>query len=242
MDKKVLKTGLLFGIVLLIVAACRAAPENSNLQFSVTPEEGTGPQFLVTPDAYPVEPSDELVTQGYPGPPGTIVGQSVDGRSQTAVAAYELALAVARDEFSPDAYLHTIAPSNIMLSNLGNPPVLPGWFYIFKRPDSRRELIVQVVDTFVTGTTLTESVSDIKPAPLPIDMGQIALDSDKIFARFNEVGSARGLVQEGVTYDLELIYLSGNDAPVWSIVDPISQEWILSFNATTGEEVSNPYR
>lgn len=241
MVKKVMKAELLLGLILLLIA-CGPTQENSDLQFSVTPEEGNGPQFLMTPEGYPVELSDELATQGYPGAAGTVIGQSADGRSQTALAAYELALAVARDEFAPDAYLHTIAPSNIMLSNLGNPPVLPGWFYVFKRPDSRRELIVQVVDSFVTGTTLTESVSDILPTPLPIDMSQVVLDSDEIFIRFNELGNARGLVQEGVTYDLELIHLSGSNAPVWSIVDPFSQEWILSFSATTGEEVPNPYQ
>ncbi|MAT97143.1 MAG: hypothetical protein CL608_08375 [Anaerolineaceae bacterium] len=232
----------LFGLILFLsLAACGAAPETPDLEFSATPEEGGNPQFLVTQEGYPVVVEDAPVLEGYPGPAGTVIGQSVDGRSQTAVAAYELALEVALDEFSPEAYLHTIAPSNIMLSNLGNPPVLPGWFYIFKRPESRRELVVQVVDSVVTGTTLTESVSDIQPTPLPIDMNQITLDSDDVFELFNEVGGSRGLVQEGVPYDLELIYLTGSDAPVWSVVDPFTQQWVISFNAVTGEEVPNPY-
>jgi hypothetical protein len=236
MQQKIIKVGLLLGMVLSLIA-CGAEPETVNLEFSATPEEGGAPQFLVTPDGYPVAVTNDPVSGGYPAPAGTVVGQSVDGRSQTAVSAYEIALSVALDEFTPDAYLHTIAPSNIMLSNLGNPPVLPGWFFIFKRPDSRRELIVQVVDTIVTGTTLTESVSDIQPTPLPIDMSQVVLDSDDVFTRFDEVGGR----QEGVPYDLELIYLTGSDAPVWSVVDPFTQQWIVSFNAITGEEVPNPY-
>lgn len=240
MQQKLIKAGLLFTLVLLI-GACGAAPETPDLEFSATPVEGGAPQFLATSDGYPIAGLDAPVVDGYPGPAGTVVGQSADGRSQTALSAYEIALGVALAEFAPDAYLHTIAPSNIMLSNLGNPPVLPGWFFIFKRPDSRRELIVQVVDSIVTGTTLTESVSDIQPTPLPIDMSQVVLDSDDVFELFNEVGSSRGLVQEGVPYDLELIYLTGSDTPVWSVVDPFTQQWVISFSAVTGEEVPNPY-
>lgn len=241
MQKKLLKVGLLLGLVFLL-SACGAAPDTPDLEFSVTPEGGGAPEFLVTAEGYPVEVLDAPVVEGYPGPAGTVEGQSTDGRSLTALAAYEIAQAVALTEFSSDAYLHTIAPSHIMLTNLGNPPVLPGWFFIFKRPESRRELIVQVVDDFVTGTTLTESVSDIQPAPLPIDMTQVALDSDDVLNLFNEVGGSRGLVQEGVPYDLELIYLTGSNAPVWSVVDPFSQQWILSFSGVTGEEVPNPYQ
>lgn len=226
-------------LLLFVLAACGAAEETPNdLTFSTTPESGGAPEFLdETQEGYPVEEPEESGSEGYPAPASTLEGQSIDGRNQTAVAAYNLAMSVALDEFSPDAYLHTIAPSHIMLSNLGNPPVLPGWFYIFKRPDSRRELIVQVVDNLVTGTTLTESVSDIQPTPLPIDMSQIALDSDDVFARFDEVGGR----QEGIPYDLELIYLTGSDAPIWSVVDPFSQQWVVSFNAITGEEAPNPY-
>ncbi len=230
-------------IFLVIFSVACGAAEPPDLPFSTTPEQGGAPQFLNNPEGYPAAAVPEGETsQGYPSPASTIEGQTVDGRGQTAVAAYDLALSVAQTEFSPDAYLHTIAPSNIMLSNLGNPPVLPGWFYIFKMPDSRRELIVQVVDTFVTGTTLTESISDIQPAPLPIDMNQIVLDSDEVVARFNEVGGSRGLVQAGVPYDLELIYLTGSSAPVWSVVDPFTQQWVISFDAVTGEEVPNPYQ
>ena len=181
---KILKTGLFFGLVLLLVACGATSEEVPDLEFSATPEEGGAPQFVVTPDGYPVAVLAEPAIEGYPGPGSTVVGQSIDGRKQTAVAAYELALAVALDEFSPEAYLYTIAPSNIMLSNLGNPPVLPGWFYIFKKPESRREFIVQVVDSIITGTTLTESISDIQPAPLPIDINQVVLDSDEIFTLF----------------------------------------------------------
>ncbi|WP_420629798.1 hypothetical protein [Candidatus Leptofilum sp.] len=238
MQRKVMKVVTAI-FLLLLLAACGAAPEApDDLAFSTTPVVGGAPEFLEeAPEGYPVGGTSDTGNEGYPAPAGTVEGQSVDGRSQTAVAAYELALFVALDEFSPDAYLHTIAPSHIMLSNLGNPPVLPGWFYIFKRPESRRELIVQVVDNLVTGTTLTESVSDIQPAPLPIDMSQVVLDSDDVFARFDEVGGR----QEGVPYDLELIYLTGSEAPIWSVVDPFSQQWIASFNAVTGEEAPNPY-
>ncbi|MCA9917143.1 MAG: hypothetical protein KC445_04285 [Anaerolineales bacterium] len=225
---------------LLLLGACAAAPEETpDLEFSTTPESGGAPEFLAeaTPEGYPVSSPVETPDDGYPGPAESGIALSADGRSQTAVTAYQTALAVAQEEFSPDAYLHTIAPSNIMLSNLGNPPVLPGWFFIFKRPESRRELIVQVVDDLVTGTTLTESVSDIQPAPMPVDMSLVNLDSDEIFARFEASGSQ----QEGIPYDLELIYLTGSEAPIWSVVDPFTQQWVASYNASTGEEAPNPY-
>lgn len=96
---------------------------------------------------------------------------------------------------------------------------------------------MQVVDDLVTGTTLTESVSDIQPAPMPVDMSLVNLDSDEIFARFEASGSQ----QEGIPYDLELIYLTGSQAPIWSVVDPFTQQWVASYNASTGEEAPNPY-
>ena len=235
MQKSFLRWGIISFFFFFLVA-CGAASETPDLEFSTTPEQGA-PQFLETPEGYPVPIVVEPATEGYPIAAGTVEGQTEDGRSQTALAAYQLALSVALDEFSPDAYLHTIAPSHIMLSNLGNPPVLPGWFFVFKRPESRRELIVQVVDNIVTGTTLTESVSDIQPVPLPVDITQVILDSDDVLARFNEdVGR-----QEGIPYDLELIYLTGSEAPIWSVVDPFTQQWVVSFNAITGEEAPNPY-
>jgi hypothetical protein len=232
----------------LLLVACSERPPQSEMPFVTTPELVTGPQFLATPPetgAYP-EPADDQI--GYPVPsdlpqgyPAVANRHSIDGRSRSALQSYETALSVALEEFSPEAQLYTISPSGIMLINLGNPPVLPGWFYTFRKPDSRREFIVQVVDDFVTGTTLTEAMVDIGPGVRPIEVHQIKLDSTQVLVQFEEVAKSRQIWKEGTIYDLELVNLEGTAGPIWSVVEPVTHMWLYSVNAISGEEVRSPY-
>ncbi len=240
---------LVFVIVFfLLLAGCTDSPESQNLEYVVTPEPEGQPDFLVDvpSDGYPG------AGEGYPSPAGSSVGDSgypspvnqysVDGRAQTVLQSYDLVYPVALDEFHPDAYLAAIVPSQIMLANLGGPPVLPGWFFKFRRPESRREFIIHVVDDTITGTTLTEAAMDVGPLELPIDLSQVQFDSNDVLEQFRVIGSERGIWSEAISYDLELVYLQGSGGPVWSIVEPNTREWLLSINAGTGEETENPHQ
>jgi hypothetical protein len=236
-----------FVVLVFLLVGCANSQEPQNLGFVVTPEPEGQPDFLDNSASYP-GPGDA----GYPAPsvpstsdsgyPAPVSRHSVDGRAQTALQSYALVYPVALDEFHPDAYLAAIAPSRIMLTNLGNPPVLPGWFFKFRKPDSRREFIIHVVDDIITGTTLTESAMDIGPKELPIDLAQVALDSNSVLDQFSEIGSERGIWSETASYDLELAYLEGTNGPVWSVVDSSTREWLFSIDAATGEEVENPHQ
>jgi hypothetical protein len=223
------------------------APTQPDLSYTTTPEISSAPLlgeresgsgYPGAQDVLPAYPAPSLAEGAYPAPP---TAHSADGRRRTALDSYQLALEVARAEYSPDVQLYAIVPSGIMLANLGNPPVLPGWFYKFRKPDSRRDFFVQVVDEIVTGTTLAESVIDEMPLEQPIAIEQIRIDSDVVLARFMEDGGTTGIWREGITYDLELIYFQGINGPIWSVVDPFTGLWLYSVDAITGMETKSPY-
>jgi len=233
-----------------LLIGCSESQEPQNSDFVVTPELDGQPAFLedVTQESgypepaeagYPASANESVTNTGYPAP---VSAHSINGRSQTAIQSYDLVYPVAIEEFHPDAYLSTIAPSNIMLRNLGNPPVLPGWFFKFRKPESRREFIIHVVDDIITGTTLTESAMDAGPGELPIDLSQVELDSDDVLAQFRQTGSERGIWSDAILYDLELVHLEGANGQVWSVVDPTTSKWLFSIDAKTGEETENPHQ
>jgi len=185
---------------------------------------------------YPA-PSD-VAQSTYPVPSA----HSVDGRSQSALTSYKIALAEAKANFDPSAQLYAVVPSQIMIGNLGGPPVLPGWFFRFKKDDGPREFIVQVVDTVITGTTLAESVEQPTPRELPVDVAQIKFDSPQVFEQFKTVAVQRNLPIDPAVYDFELVNLEGKGTPIWSIVDPITRNWLYSMDAVSGNEVPNPHQ
>jgi hypothetical protein len=246
-------------VVVSVLPACgERSEELADPDFVVTPVEGGQPQFLSTtepevaypaPDverAYPAPgdsgypssvPSTPGLDPAYPAPPPQ---HTVDGRALTTFDAYDLVEDIALEEFHPEAYLSAIVPSRIMLTNLGNPPVLPGWFYRFRRPESRREFIIQVVDDVVTGSTLTESAMDVSPPELPLVVDDLVIDSNEVLEMFEAVAAERGILEE-LIYDLELVDLEGGKGPTWSVVHPTTREWLYSINALTGEEAPNPY-
>lgn len=243
------RTFFIIGTVLLLVNCSSNTQESQSLEFVVTPEADGHPAFMDTDSGYPVQSDNSI---GYPnqppssandsGYPAPISTHSNNGRTQTVIESYELANSVALNEFHSNAYLAAIIPSHIMLINLGNPPVVPGWFFKFRKPDSRREFIVQVVDDIISGTTLTESAMDAGYVENPIDIPQLTLDSTDVLVQFQEIGTERGIWSEVLAYDLELVNLEGSEGPVWSVVDPLTQEWLFSIDAITGEEVSKPYQ
>ena len=237
-------------VLSLLLAAC-ADPPVAEERFVVTPEPGlpaftepatpSGTDYPAPPTSGTGYPAPATAGTGYPGPT-TTSSNSADGRSESALTSYERAAEVARNEYDPEAQLYGIVPSGIMLTNLGNPPVLPGWFYKFKREGSRREFIVQVVDEVVTGTTIAEPMQELQPAELPIDLSQVKIDSPQVLEQFEAVAAERNLQTDGVSYDLELVSLEGSSGPVWSVVDPATKEWLYSISAANGNEVPNPHQ
>jgi hypothetical protein len=223
-------------MLLVLLVACVQSPEPQT--FVTTPVPATaGAQQESAQSPYPGP--EQTAGAAYPAPTPD-PSASADGRRLTALESYQLAQEEAAQNYDQAARLYAIVPSEIMLGNLGGPPVLPGWFYRFKIPGQQREFIVQVVDGNVTGTTLAESIEEPRPAELPLDVEQIQIDSDDVLERFAEVAAQRDLQTEGVTYDLELVNLEGGDGPVWSVVDPRTRSWIYSVDAVTGEEVPDP--
>jgi len=179
--------------------------------------------------------------EAYPGPQATAVS-SADGRSQSVLQSYESALQLARAQYDPGAEMYGVVPSEIAIGNLGGPPVAPGWFYKFKRQGSRREFIVQVVDGQVTGSMTAEPIEEPTPAELPIDVSQIKIDSDQVFAMFKERAPELGITPGDTVYDLELVSLAGKNGPTWSVVDPMTKKWVFSVNAVSGEPAADPHQ
>jgi hypothetical protein len=231
--------------LLLLLPACvaqQAAPNATQYATTPVPADSTD-TFLFTPTpesaGYPV-PITDTAAMPYPLPEVTD-DASVDGRSLLAMEAYEIAAPVAQANYAPDAQLFVVIPSSIMMRNLGNPPVEPGWFFKFKRDaQAHREFIVQVVDGRITGSLEAEAAVLIQPLELPIDLEQVNISSDDVFERFAAVAQERGINTQGVIFDLELVQTEVSDGPVWSVVHPDTLEWLYSISATTGEEVANP--
>ncbi|HSH83123.1 MAG TPA: hypothetical protein VLA19_31705 [Herpetosiphonaceae bacterium] len=227
-------------VTLLVLPACTTTPAPAQQSIVVTPEPGA-PVFT-PPDQNAADyPAPAQTDDAYPGPQATVVSSS-DGRSQSVLQSYEPAHQLARTQLGPEAQLYGVVPSTIVIGNLGGPPVVPGWFYKFKRQGSRREFIVQVVDGQVTGSTTAESIEEPTPAELPIDLSQIKIDSDQVFALFTERAPELGITPGDAVYDLELVSLAGKNGPTWSVVDPTTKKWVFSVNAESGEPAADPHQ
>jgi hypothetical protein len=238
--------GAALALSCLILAACSAGQpaQPTVMPFQTTPMPVTpapaGSYPAPGTSGYPAP--EQAVTTGtseaYPAPETLIDPQ---GRSISALSALPIALEDAKTQFDPNATLYAIIPSQVMISNLGFPPVLPGWFYKFKAEGSAREYIVQVVNDVVTGTREIESIQPPTPLELAIDPATVKFDSDKVFASFKEKAPSLGLtVDDPKAYDLELVNLEGKGGPIWSVFDPATQKWLYSLSATSGSEVGNP--
>lgn len=176
----------------------------------------------------------------YPEPPDLPeLEGSREGRSLTALEASEIAADYARSEYDPDAQFFMVIPSSVMLRNLGSPPVAPGWFFKFKTDEeSLGEFIVQVTDETISGSTNVAALVALDPLELPVDRDEVTVDSNDVFAQFDEVAAEREIpTSREKLYDLELVYLANADEPVWSVVDPETLEWLYTISAITGEEV-----
>jgi hypothetical protein len=240
-----------YGVALLLSAlalsAC-AAPQGqtpTEMPFQTTPVVATPEPALGGSGAYPypypaqsAQPAQSDPNAPYPAPEGPV---DSTGRSVQAMAALATAQSDAQANFNPAAQLYAIVPSQVMILNMGSPPVLPGWYYKFKVDGSPREYIVQVVNDEVIGTREIEPIEQPSPLELQIDPATVKIDSDQVYASFSEKAPSLGLtIDEPKQYDLELVNLEGGSGPVWSVFDPTTQKWLYSVSATSGSEVGNP--
>ncbi|NNJ09840.1 hypothetical protein EKD04_005830 [Chloroflexales bacterium ZM16-3] len=227
----------------LILAACSTGPSAppTDMPFQTTPMVVTPTPVQGSDSAYPypAPPVQNNPNPAYPAPEPTGDPQ---GRSLSALSALAFAQSAAQASFDPNARLYVIMPSQVMLTNLGSPPALPGWFYKFKVEGTAREYIIQVVNDQASGSSEAEAMEPTQPLELPINLDQVKLDSDQVYASFAEKAPSLGLtVSDPKSYDLELVNLEGKGGPIWSVVDPGTLTWLYSVNATTGEEVPNPH-
>lgn len=233
-----------------LLSAC-GAPTQDQVErpFQVTPAPATpdpnvfgGGQGNPYPDPASGSggyPAPEGQSSGYPAP-GTPAPETF-GRTDAAIASLPLAEEVARTDFAESSTLIAVLPSRVMIANIGGPPVEPGWFYKFKTEGSEREYIVQVVDGVATGSVETQPIQPPNPAELPLPLDRITVDSDKVYELFAQRAPQLGVtLTDPRAFDLELIYLEGTAGPIWSVYNPEGFSWLMSVDATTGQEVPNP--
>lgn len=169
-----------------------------------------------------------------------------DGRGETALAAYPIAEAEAK-RWNSEALLYQIPINRIMEINLGIPAGIPGWFFMFKTPDSPVEFYVKVVEGRVFGMTEAQPilVQELPYKLLPIDVDKLALDSDDVLRLFIESGGAKYAVTHPEwQIDYRLVYLEGLPNPVWSLFDVsnINNPPLFNVDGVTGKFVEDPFQ
>jgi hypothetical protein len=248
---------LLLGVALsaTLLAGCsqpQAAQPTPERPFQVTPVPATtGPVPGFNPPsgaypapgaegAYPAPGAEGSSSDAYPAPSLDPTAQAAQGRTQSALTNLKFAQDIAKEQFSSDAQLYAILPSQVMIANLGNPPVLLGWFYKFKAEGSPREFIVQINDGEVTGSLETEVINPPSPLEQAIPLDTVTVDSDQVFAQLEQRASQLGVSGDLRLFDLELVNLQGSPGPIWNVFEPTTGRWLFALNATNGEEASNP--
>lgn len=175
----------------------------------------------------------------------TVIHIPDDGRGDTAFEAYPVAEIEAR-RWNAGSLLYQIPVSRIMEINLGIPPGIPGWFFMFQVPNSPLEYYVKVVHGQVVGTTEAQPILLGTPAYeyLPIDLADISLDSDDLLRLFMTHGGKEYVASHpGWQIDYRLVHLKDQAHPVWSLFDvsDIDQPAIFSVDAVTLEVVQDPF-
>ncbi len=168
-----------------------------------------------------------------------------DGRGETARAAYPIAEVEAK-RWNSAAILYQIPVTRIMETNLGLPSSTPGWYFMFKVPDSPLEYYVKIVRGRVSGVTEAQPIliEELPYEYLPIDLRALTLDSDDALQLFMEHGGAEYVAAHpGLQLDYRLVHLDGQDHPVWSLFDvsDVNQPPLFNVDAVTGEVVGDPF-
>lgn len=168
-----------------------------------------------------------------------------DGRGETALTAYPIAEAEAK-RWNKDALLYQIPVNKIMEINLGIPPGIPGWFFMFKVPNSPVEYYIKIVKGHVFGTTEAQPIL-VQALPyelLPIDVDQLRLDSDDVLMFFMESGGTEYMsAHPEWQIDYRLVHLKGQPHPVWSLFDVsnVDSPPLFNVDSVTGHPVGDPF-
>jgi hypothetical protein len=217
MRVKLLRAALLFGV--MILATCRSAGKTT-----------LGPSPLLS------QPSMHVVVQ-LPD----------DGRGETAFTAYPVAEIEAK-KWNRDALLYQIPVTRIMEINLAIPSGIPGWFFMFKVPDSPVEYYIKVVHGQISGLTEAQPIlsQELPYELLPIDIGELVLDSDDVLRLFMESGGAKYKDEHPEwQIDYRLVHLKGDPHPVWSLFDVsnsnVDHPPLFNIDGVTGEVVVDPF-
>jgi hypothetical protein len=168
-----------------------------------------------------------------------------DNRSETAFQALPVALAYAKANWNKDAELYEIPALRMMEKNLGYPPSLPGWFYMFQVPNSPLEYYIEVQDNQVAGHTEAQPVVIGQRAftRQPIGDTQKLLDSDAVLELYLQSGGKEYLASHPkAEIDYRLDFIKGTDHPVWSIYDvsDMTQPPLVNYDAVTGKVTDDP--
>jgi hypothetical protein len=175
------------------------------------------------------------------------VAESVpdDGRSATALTAYPIAEAQA-EKWNAEAILYQIPVTRLMEKNLGLPSDMPGWFFMFKVPDSPVEYYVKVVEGRVLGVIEAQPIviGEASYTYLPIDLATLPIGNDAALGLYMENGGNDYLaLHPRLILDYRLVHLEGQPNPVWSIFDAsnIDQPPLFNVDARTGQSVADPF-
>lgn len=168
-----------------------------------------------------------------------------DGRGETALAAYLIAEAEAK-RWNEGSVLYQIPVTKIMEINLGIPSGIPGWFFLFKVPDSPVEYYINVVDGHVFGITEAQPIliQELPYELLPIDVKELVVDSDDVLQLFMKFGGAKYIeAHPEMQIDYRLVHLKGQPHPTWSLFDisDINRPPLFNVDGVTGEVVEDPF-
>ncbi|MGB9872412.1 MAG: hypothetical protein ACPLYD_12205 [Anaerolineae bacterium] len=168
-----------------------------------------------------------------------------DGRGETALVAY----LVAEDEakrWNREAVLYQIPVTKIMEINLGIPSGIPGWFFLFKVPDSPVEYYIEIVNGRVFGMTEAQPIltQELPYELLPIDVKEMVLDSDDVLQLFMKLGGVKYIeAHPEMQIDYRLVHLKGQPHPIWSLFDisDINRPPLFNVDGVTGDVVEDPF-
>jgi hypothetical protein len=166
-----------------------------------------------------------------------------DTHTESAFTAYPRALEEGQ-RWNPEAKLYQIALTRQMELNLSLPPGPMGWFFMFKEPNSQKELFVEIVEGSLFGRLTAEPIIVGEPPYTyqPIDITNLKDSNEALLIYWNDGGEAYYNDHPETEFDLRLVYLKGLDNPIWSIFDSKDEVTPLyNVDAVTGAKTNDPF-